>query len=60
MTAVKPWNELTEAEQTGVIHRTAARTLESRNFRELTPDRLRQENSADSFMHQGSRQPTSR
>jgi hypothetical protein len=48
---MRSWDELTDAERSGVIQRTAVRTLDSPNLREWTAERIRQESPADSFMH---------
>lgn len=50
--ALTEWDELTEAEQAGVIQRTVVGILGSPNLRKWTPERLRRENLADSFVHQ--------
>ncbi len=49
MTSVVPWGDMTEAEQAGLIQRTAKNMLGSPSLRECTPEQLRREDPADSF-----------
>lgn len=45
------WGELTEAERAGLAYRTAALFVSSPFPRDVTPERLRQDNPGDAFMH---------
>lgn len=49
--ATSAWDELTEAEQEGVIQRTAEQLLDTPSARGWTPDHVRREDRGDSFMH---------